>query len=163
MMEGIWKKVTDGGTLEATDLNSEEKKRLYAIFEEHGMPVSSCYNRFFNKGFDIWEIKGVTKLKSLFLQQEICGTDNNQSGEEGSRGYGYVLTLSDKYDDSMFYKVVTDLKIGVKLCDFMAKRGMTSQMTVRSRFKADDWKPWELKGVEAIIKEMLLEDNIDNS
>ena len=43
--------------------------------------------------------------------------------------------------------------MGKVLCDRMSELGMSSQMTVRTRFKEDDWKPWELKGVKAIIEE----------
>lgn len=153
MTKNIWKKIWDGGTLSATDLTPEDKKRLYALFEGYGMPKSTCYNRFFDKGFCEWEIMGVSHIRDAFLVSEKGNTDEEPEGEEGSRGYGAVLALSSKYDDSKFYELVTNLKIGKRLCDRMAELGMSSQMTVRTRFKANDWKPWELKGVKAIINE----------
>lgn len=52
MTKNIWKKIFDGGILSTTELTLEEKKkRLYALFEGYGIPKSTCYNRFFNKGF----------------------------------------------------------------------------------------------------------------
>lgn len=155
MTKNIWKKIWDGGTLSATDLTPEDKKRLYALFEECGMPKSTCYNRFFDKGFCQWEIVGVSHIRDIFLEREKSNTDDTPEGEEDSRGYGAVLALSSKYDDSKFYELVTNLKMGKRLCDYMAELGMSSQMTVRTRFKANDWKPWELKGVKAIIDEFI--------
>ena len=155
MTKNIWKKILDGGILSATDITSEEKKQLYTLFEGYGMPKSTCYNRFFDKGFCKWEIMGVSHIQDVFLVREKINTDDMPEGEEGSRGYGAVLALSTEYDDSKFYELVTNLKIGKRLCDYMAELGMSSQMTVRTRFKANDWKPWELKGIKAIIDEFI--------
>ena len=153
MTKNIWKKIFDGGILSATDITPEEKKRLYALFEGYGMPKSTCYNRFFDKGFCKWEIMGVSHIRDVFLVEEKCNTDNISEAEDGSRGYGAVLALSPKYDESKFYELITNLKMGKRLCDRMAELGMSSQMTVRTRFKANDWKPWELKGAKAILDE----------
>ena len=155
MTKNIWKKILDGGILSATDITPEEKKQLYTLFEGYGMPKSTCYNRFFDKGFCQWEIMGVSHIQDVFLVREKINTDDMPEGEEGSRGYGAVLTLSPEYDNSKFYELVTNLKIGKRLCDYMAELGMSSQMTVRTRFKANDWKPWELKGIKAIIDEFI--------
>lgn len=157
MTKNIWKKILDGGTLSATDITPEEKKRLYALFEGYGMPKSTCYNRFFDKGFCKWEIMGVSHIRDAFLVREKSNTDDIDipEGEEGSRGYGSVLALSKEYDESKFYGLITNLKMGKRLCDRMAELGMSSQMTVRTRFKANDWRPWELKGVKAIIDEFI--------
>lgn len=159
MTKNIWKKILDGGILSATDLTPEEKKRLYALFEGYVMPKSTCYNRFFDKGFCKWEIIGVSHIRDAFLVREKSNTDDIDipEGEEGSQGYGAVLALTSKYNDSKFYELVTSLKMGKRLCDRMAELGMSSQMTVRTRFKANDWKPWELKGVKAIIDEFIQE------
>lgn len=155
MTKTIWKKILDGGILSATDLTPEEKKRLYALFEGYGMPKSTCYNRFFDKGFCQWEIMGVSHIRDAFLVSEKSNTDDMPEGDEGSKGDGAALALSSQYNDSKFYELVTNLKMGKRLCDRMAELGMSSQMTVRTRFKANDWKPWELKGVKAIIDEFV--------
>lgn len=157
MTKNIWKKILDGDILSATDLTPEEKKRLYALFDGYGMPKSTCYNRFFDKGFYKWEIMGVSHIRDAFLVSEKCNADDISEGDDGSRGYGAVLALSSKYNDGKFYELITNLKMGKRLCDRMAELGMSSQMTVRTRFKANDWKPWELKGVKAIIDEFIQE------
>ena len=158
MTKNIWKKILDGGILSATDITPEEKKQLYTLFEGYGMPKSTCYNRFFDKGFCKWEIMGVSHIQDVFLVREKINTDDMPEGEEGSRGYGAVLVLSPEYDNSKFYELVTNLKIGKRLCDYMAELGMSSQMTVRTRFKANDWKPWEMKGIKAIIDEFVRQE-----
>ena len=158
MTKNIWKKILDGGILSATDITPEEKKQLYALFEGYGMPKSTCYNRFFDKGFCKWEIMGVSHIQDVFLVREKINTDDMTEGEEGSRGYGAVLALSPEYDHSKFYELVTNLKIGKRLCDYMAELGMSSQMTVRTRFKANDWKPWEMKGIKEIIDEFVRQE-----
>lgn len=155
MTKNIWKKILDCGILSATDLTPEDKKRLYALFEGYGMPKSTCYSRFFDKGFCKWEIMGVSHIRDAFLVSEKSNTDDEPEGEEGSTGYGAALALSSQYNDSKFYELITNLKMGKRLCDRMAELGMSSQMTVRTRFKANDWKPWELKGVKAIIDEFV--------
>lgn len=153
MTKHFFNKIYSGGVLSVSDLTADEKKAFYAKMAEYGMPMSTARARFFEKGFSQWEILGITQLRDSFLEMEKSGTDNISEGEEGSRGYGAVLSLSPGYDDSKFYELVTSLKMGKRLCDRMAELGMSSQMTVRTRFKANDWKPWELKGVKAIIDE----------
>lgn len=149
MNKKIWEKVKVGGVLDTTDLTADEKKLLYAVMAKYGMPQSSCYRRFFYAGFDKWELIGVSQVENQFLLSVPCETD--EDGEEGSRGYGYVLSLMPDYDDSKFYQLVTQLKIGVSLIDYMASLGMLSQMTVRTRFRANDWKPWEKVGIAQIL------------
>lgn len=156
MTKQIFEKILSGGTLDSKDLTVEEKKHLLAVMSQYGMPISTSYSRFFDKGFSQWEICGVSKLKEEFLSMAIPSKEDGDD-EEGTRGYGYVLTLEPGYDDSKFYDIICQLKMGVKLCDFMAERGMASQMTVRTRFKANDWKPWEVKGIRSIIDDLFTE------
>ena len=68
MTKNIWKKILDGGILSATDITPEEKKQLYTLFDGYGMPKSTCYNRFFDKGFCQWEIMGVSHIQDVFLE-----------------------------------------------------------------------------------------------
>lgn len=151
------KKILDGEILGANELTAEEKKCLYDVMKEHGMSNSTTYLRFFSKGFSQWELLGVAKLRDEFLQTTPCCVDDKGTEDPGSRGYGYVLTLAQDYDDSKFYDMVTALKMGVKLCEFMASRGMASTTTVRTRFRSNNWKPWEIKGVASILKTLLSE------
>ena len=156
MTKEILKKICDGGFLDVDDMSVEAKKRLFVLMKHYGMPQSTSYHRFFNKGFDKWEILGVTYIKNSFLLTSFSGEDTKYKTDvEGSRGYGYVLSLDPAYNDSKFFALVTQQKMGVKLCNYMAELGMASQMTVRTRFKADDWKPWELKGIKNILEDFV--------
>lgn len=152
MNKQVWRKIIAGRCLSPKDLTADEKKQLYELMSGYDMPVSSAYRRFFEKGFDAWELCGVSQIKDEFLITSACDTDCGGNGEEGTRGYGYVQTLSPDYDGAHFYDLVTSLKMGVRLCDYMAERGMASQATVRNRFKADDWKAWERMGVANILR-----------
>lgn len=152
MTKQIFEKIRRGETLDVKDLTAEEKKRLYDIMGQYGMPSSTAYSRFFERGFRKWEIFGVTKIQEMFLLAASPTTDGVKEDKD-NRGYGYVLSMADGYDASKFYDVLTNLKMGAKLCDYMAQYGMASQMTVRTRFRANDWKHWELVGVGHIIDE----------
>lgn len=158
MTKKILKKICAGTALDVNDMTPDEKKELYSHLLTYGMPMSTSYHRLFEIGFRPWQIMGVSRIRDEFLATNTCCLDDNGTEDHGSRGYGYVLTLSDSYDDSKFYDMVTDLKMGAKLCDYMAEKGMDSQMTVRTRFKANDWKPWELKGIKSILEELYGED-----
>lgn len=148
-------KIFAGGILDPKDLTADEKKWLYAVMQQQGMSMSTAYIRFFSKGFSPWELLGVSQLRESFLITSPCCVDNHNTEEKGSRGYGYVLTLAKDYDDSKFYDIVTNLKMGVKLCEYMAEKGMLSPTTVRTRFKANDWKPWELMGVIKVLQDAI--------
>ena len=127
-----------GGHLEAKDLTADEKRALYALMGKYGLPESTTYNRFFDKGFDPWELMGVNQCKADFvasinddaLRTVLCNTDGGfyRSLPEGS---GYR----------------------VRLVSHMSERGMVHRATVEKRFDADDWKEWERRGVRAVIDE----------
>lgn len=150
MTKQIFEKIFKGGVLKKHDLTADEKKRLYALMNEKGLSSSAAYLRFFDKGFDPWEIEGITITRNRFLISTAP-----PDSMTGDCGYLYVLTLADDYDDSKFYSLITEQKVGKNFCDYMADLGMKSQATVRNRFKANDWKQWELDGIRNIIKEFI--------
>ncbi len=162
MTKQIFEKILSGGVLLPNDLTADEKKTLNAVMAKYGMPQSTAYVRFFDKGFDQWEILGVSQLRQEFLLTSVC-TSDGEAEEDGSRGYGLVISMASDYDDSQFYDIVTRLKQGKILCQFMANRGMASQTTVRNRFKDNDWKPWELKGIKAIIDEIFENEELSTT
>lgn len=153
MTNKTFDKIIGGRTLSPKDLTPDEKKDLYALFEAHGMTRSTCYLRFFDKGFDEWEISGISNIIDIFLHTSSCVSWSDYTNKDGSQGYAAVLALAHDNDDGRFYDIVTNLKIGNKLVELMAKKGMKSQTTVRTRFKANDWKPWERKGIRRILEE----------
>ena len=67
MTKEIIEKVTQQGiSLDVNDLNAEEKKNLAEFLSAKGFTDSTFYLRFFQKGFDTWEILGINKCKSKF-------------------------------------------------------------------------------------------------
>ena len=154
MTKEKFEKILLGDAFSVEDLTPDEKKVVYEAMQKYGMPQSTAYVRFFDKGFDPWEISGVNKTQKEFLLTTFADIDGTGNDEEGSRGYGYVLTLAKNYDDKKFYDICTQLNVGQKLCEFMAVRGMKSPVTVRKRFREADWQPWETVGIEAIIDEI---------
>ena len=147
-------KIFQGSVIDTKELTADEKMAVYACLARFGMPQSTAYHRLFVIGFSAWEIMGVTHIRDEFLATSVCCVDDNGTEDPGSRGYGYVLSLDPDYDNSQFFDMLVKLKLGKKFTDYMAERGMQSQMTVRSRFRANDWKEWELKGIKAILEEL---------
>lgn len=150
MTKENFEKIFEGKTLAIDDLTPDEKKALTARMQSLGMSPSTTYLRFFRKGFDKWEIQGVTSCKDEFLTT-ATPQDPSVADSTGNRGYGYVLSLSKK--DS-FYKICKKQVLCAKLHEFMYQRGM-SRCTALKRFKREDWKPWELIGIKAVIEDFL--------
>ena len=117
------------------------------------MSKSTVYMRFFVWGFYLWEIYGVSQIISDFVVSVIKDIDDKDAVDQ-------LLKVS-KNPDSTFFKILTDLGMGVRLCDFMSERGMKSQTTVRKRFRTWNWKPWEMKGIKVILEEGFLKDTSD--
>lgn len=153
MREEILRKIIDKSILSVTDMSSDEKMHLQSVMYRFGMSPSTCYIRFFYKGYDFWELDGVTKTISDFVVSVIKDIDDKDAADQ--------LLKASKNPDSTFFKILTDLGMGVRLCDFMSERGMKSQTTVRKRFRTWNWKPWEMKGIKAILEEDFLKDTSD--
>lgn len=139
--ENLIKILNRHGHLKAADMPAEEKKRLYLLMEQYGATQSTTYNRFFDKGFDLWELQGIDQCKSSFISQSPHAAECLQKVGSG------------------FYTRLTDFP-GLKsnLANYMAERGMGHRNTVRKRFDADDWRQWERKGIWAIIEEFYAEN-----
>ena len=132
--------LTPHGVLAPSDLTAAEKKYLYDALERFGMPTSTAYQRLFNKGFDEWELQGIDRIKHEFI------AENNLPQMERV-GEGFYSSLP----------FMSGLK--VKLVNKLALLGMEHRNTVDKRFDADDWKPWERKGIRDIISELDMDLN----
>ncbi len=148
------------------DLSADEKKQMFAVFEQKGFTASTFYLRFFQKGFSEWEIIGVEECKKQFLQSadvarlllEYVDEDDAHS-TPGDKGYYYTLAQSDT--PGVFYSCLKKANKGLcnKFMDFMNERGMCPATTIK-RFSADDsWKPWEKEGIETILKQFIDEQS----
>lgn len=65
MTKEIIEKVTQNNTpLEVNDISADEKKNLAEFLSAKGFTISTFYLRFFQKGFDAWEILGIKNCKN---------------------------------------------------------------------------------------------------
>lgn len=162
MTKEIIEKVTQSNnSLDVNDLTSDEKKNLAEFLSAKGFTDSTFYLRFFQKGFDSWEIQGIENCKNQFLGLPDIGkvllsyVERDALGKEiGDKGYLYTLAKSDK--PGVFYACLKQAANGLcmKLYSFMEERGM-SRTTIIKRFSADDWKEWEKVGIKALLEEFL--------
>ena len=127
-----------GGHLEAKDLTADEKRGLYALMGKYGLPESTTYNRFFDKGFDPWELMGVNQCKADF----VASIDDDA-----------LRTVLYNTDGGFYRSLPEGSGYRVRLVSHMSERGMVHRATVEKRFDADDWKEWERRGVRAVIDE----------
>ena len=141
--------------LKSTDLTSDEKKMIYALMMKHGASYSFGYDRFFKEGFDKWEMIGIDAIKKNFLKlhdAEIASAVPDD-GTEGDRGYAAVLAL-EAQDKGGFWKILGQVRsLKSTFSDYMIDMGMMSRITISKRFTNDDWKEWELIGVNKILEE----------
>lgn len=158
MTKEIIEKVTQNNTpLEVNDISADEKKNLAEFLLAKGFTISTFYLRFFQKGFDAWEILGIKNCKKQFLAilevanllSEYVETDalGNEIGKKG-----YLTEAAKSEEPGVFYTCLKKASSGLcmKFFAYMEERGM-SRTTIIKRFTADDWKPWEQEGIRALL------------
>ena len=158
MTKEIIEKVTQNNTpLEVNDISADEKKNLAEFLSAKGFTISTFYLRFFQKGFDAWEILGIKNCKKQFLAipevanllSEYVETDalGNEIGKKG-----YLTEAAKSEEPGVFYTCLKKASSGLcmRFFAFMEERGM-SRTTIIKRFIADDWKPWEQEGIRALL------------
>lgn len=151
-------KITQNNTpLDVNDISAEEKRNLAEFLSDKGFTISTFYLRFFQKGFDAWEIQGIKNCKMQFLAipevdnllSEYVETDalGNEIGKKG-----YLVEAAKSEEPGVFYTCLKKANNGLcmKFFAFMEERGM-SRTTIIKRFTADDWKPWEQEGIKALL------------
>lgn len=151
-------KVTQNNTpLDVNDISADEKKNLAEFLSDKGFTISTFYLRFFQKGFDAWEIQGIKNCKKQFLAipevanllSEYVETDalGNEIGKKG-----YLVEAAQTDEPGVFYTCLKKANNGLcmKFFAFMEERGM-SRTTIIKHFTADDWKPWEQEGIKALL------------
>ena len=159
MTKEILEKIMQNNTpLEVNDISVEEKKTLAEFLSAKGFTASTFYLRFFQKGFDAWEIQGIDNCKKQFLAipevgkllSEYVETDalGNEIGKKG-----YLAQLAQSSEPGVFYTCLKKANNGLcmKFFSYMEERGM-SRTTIIKRFTADDWKPWEQEGIRMLLK-----------
>lgn len=159
MTKEIIEKISNPNTpLVISDMAVEEKKSLGDFLLTKGLTSSTFYLRFFQKGFELWEILGIKRCKEQFLAISdiakllLSYVEVDVLGNEiGNKGYLYTLAKSD--DPGIFYACLKKANNGlcIKFFEFMEEKGM-SRNTVIKRFSADDWKPWEQDGIAYLLQ-----------
>lgn len=152
-------KITQNNTpLDVNDISVDEKKNLAEFLLDNGFTISTFYLRFFQKGFDAWEIQGIKNCKKQFLAipevanllSEYVETDalGNEIGKKG-----YLVEAAQTDEPGVFYTSLKKANNGLcmKFFAFMEERGM-SRTTIIKRFTADDWKPWEKEGIRTLLE-----------
>lgn len=152
-------KITQNNTpLDVNDISAEEKRNLAEFLSDKGFTISTFYLRFFQKGFDAWEIQGIKNCKKQFLAipevanllSEYVETDalGNEIGKKG-----YLVEAAKSEEPGVFYTCLKKANNGLcmKFFAFMEERGM-SRTTIIKRFTADDWKPWEQEGIRTLLE-----------
>lgn len=162
MTKEIIEKIMQNNTpLEVNDISVEEKKNLAEFLSAKGFTASTFYLRFFQKGFDTWEIQGVNDCKNQFLAIPEVGkllskyVETDALGNEiGKKGYLAELAKSD--EPGMFYTSLKKVNNGfcMKFFAYMEERGM-SRTTIIKRFSSDDWKPWEQEGIKTLLQQFM--------
>ena len=152
-------------TLVSADMTVEQKKRLYEHMARYGATQGFTYDRFFKEGFRQWEIEGVDAVKRDFLNahdEEIRaaitnsaeGAEANTTEAEGITGNLYsMVTMYNK--PGAFWAMISMVRmLRTHFKEIMSERGM-GDGTVLIRFKADNWKAWERKGIKAVLQEFI--------
>lgn len=166
MTKNLIEKINHPNTfLDTEDLTADEKKRMFAFFEQKGFTTSTFYLRFFRKGFSKWELLGIEKCKKQFLVLPDVAEALLEYMDEGDEQFtpndkGYYYTLAQSDEPGVFYSCLKKVKgLCNKFKDFMDERGMCYS-TVIMRFTFDnDWRPWEKEGIETILKQFIDEQS----
>lgn len=112
---------------------ADDAKKVQTALIAHGMNPATAYNRLLRNdkehGFEPWEIHGIFNCVEEFTGK----------------------TIADLSPMPTFY---ARTKGKDKFCQFMAERGLGKNSVIK-RFRRWDFKPWELLGVNNIIKDAL--------
>ena len=178
MTKEIFKKIlTPQGILSVSDMTADEKKELYQAMVGFGSSENFAYKRFFQDGFVQWEIDGILALKTAFIRwlqteeklfiEVRCVTEGG--GQPPMPVYRYFYRIPPKpmegqsFDERSFdiaepgdfWRFLGDIAYRQRFGAFMAERGMRSYVTVSKRFSADDWREWEVIGIQRVVETFL--------
>lgn len=155
--ENIEKIFIPNGILGKDDLSIEEKVSLRDFLSPKGISEWTLRRRLYITGFSEWEILGIANIKKRYLElpevAEALLAYKEEDEQEGDKGYLYTLAKSDEH--GVFYDCISKVKMCVHFQQFMKDLGMVSNTTVLDRFSQENWKPFELYGIKAMINKWL--------
>ena len=150
----------DGRTLhfQTSDLSPETKTKLLDYLKPMGFTQSTFYLRFFDKGFDQWEIHGIEQVRRTFAanhkKELLTNKADGTVSESEEKGYAAVLMLNMDDNDGSFYTALRHASLIGVFQEYMKELGM-GRNTVLTRFTAENWKLWELRGLKNILKDFI--------
>lgn len=134
--------------LNCDDLTANQKVLLFELMQNYGATRGFAYDRFFQKGFDEWELQGITPICRDFLTTHIAEIYPHMTDSETAPLIEEVATDSRNFYQTLGrvpgLKSVFQKHIGVL--------GM-SNAVVFLRFNSDNFRPYERIGIRAIIAE----------
>ena len=137
--EKLVKLLNPGNLTRPLQLTSEQNRYVREQFMNAGMTSYRFYNRCLcagaGSGFDEWEVMGVNACIDRFCKEQ---------------GLPFVE------DKSTFYDIACEGRREA-FWNFMQPLGM-SKVTVINRFKRWNFYEWELRGVEAIVEQIVGQD-----
>ncbi|MCF0243437.1 MAG: hypothetical protein HUK06_01590 [Bacteroidaceae bacterium] len=148
--------------LQSSDLSANQKKCLYAVMQKNGATEMFSYTRFFRDGFKEWELRGIDNIKKDFLKENevqiMTATD-----ESGDKGYAGVLAFIEQ-NDKAFYDILGMSRLKLKFIKHMESLGMCTSVVIKrfSELREQDFKAFERKGINAIVKDIEREINENN-
>lgn len=172
MTKEIFEKIFEGGVLDPTDLTADEKKRLYLRMTDNGASEAFAYTRFFRDGFAQWEVEGILKAKIDYLHHlhtdeqvafEVRCTETvaTSDGETYRYRHFYEVDGEERSFDITkpgdYWRMLGELRRRTDFALWMQQRGMMSEVTVRKRFSADDWRDYELVGIREVVRQLVEE------
>lgn len=163
MTKEIYKKITQNRTfLDIAEITAEEKKKLLSYLEKKGFTHTTFYLRFFQKGFEQWEILGIKECKNQFLLlPDVAEALSSYVDEEdatalpGDKGYFYILAQGD--DTSVFYNCLRKANSGLcnKFMKYMSDLGMSPATTIKRFNDNANWKDWEREGLANVLADYM--------
>ena len=129
--------------LDSIDLKPKTKTKLYLSLKPYGLTQSTFYLRLFNKGFSAWEIHGINHIKKTFIRAH---EKELRAANEGS--------ITFRNNDGSFYEALRKAELITVFKSYMFELGMSLNTTTQ-RFSSDNWKPWEVKGIQMLIEQFL--------
>lgn len=140
MQEKILKILNENGHLVSEDLTVDEKQKLNEVMVKNGATRGYSYHRFYKDGYKEWEMAGIDDLKKAFCEELSID--------------GYTNLEYDNDRKGSFMEMLLRNRVFGRFADWMAERGMLSHMTVRKRFRLDDWRKFERIGIKKVLAEL---------
>lgn len=134
--------------LERDDLAPNQKQFLWEVMLRHGATAGFAYDRFFQKGFDLWELLGVDAIKQNFATEHAPELFPDTPADKLPEIIADIISRG-----GAFYRTLGQCH-GLKkeFLAYMNELGMCATSVV-ARFTSDNWKEFERIGIHAVIAE----------